>query len=130
MAYVEGESGGLRDYVRVGIRRVVMLVTCAAVAALAAMFAVVTQDQASWAAGIVSALTGVGALGVAVWMVLPGSGSVRVSNTGSARSRSGGLATSGFTGRAELLPGRVEVSGSGDADAAGGGTATTGVNLT
>jgi hypothetical protein len=54
-------------------RRLVLLLTALAVAALAAIFAIVGWAQAERIAIVVAGLVAVAALGVAVWAALPGS---------------------------------------------------------
>lgn len=87
-------------------------------------------------ATVVSALVAVAALGVAVWAALPAprSRGLRVTDTGEARARTGGIAVSGLTALATGGTGSdlatVEVEHTGPADATGGGDATSGVRLT
>lgn len=125
-------------------RRVVVLVTCTAVAALGAVFAVTRWSEADRIATVVSALAAVAALGVAVWAAFPASGdagrgsgtgavtglAIWVSGTGDARSGPGGTANTGLTAPAGALRGTVGIERTGSADASGGGDSRTGVDLT
>lgn len=114
------------------VRRMVLAVTCLAVAGLGGVFAIVQWDGASRVATMVSALVAVAALGVAVWAGLPATGSsaLRVTDTGKARARAGGRAVSGLTGPAAARQGAVQVERTGPADATDGGDATSGIRLT
>jgi hypothetical protein len=112
------------------MRRLVLLLTALAVAALAAIFVWVGWDQADRIAVVVAGLVAVGALGVAVWAALSGerSARVRVSHTGRARASKGGIATTGLSGTPP--PTRpIEVEHTGPAEAGEGGEATSGARL-
>jgi len=76
----------------------VLACTAASVAVLAGVFAVLGWEHADKAASVVSALTGVAAVGVAIWAAAPaasGGGNIRVSKTGRATARGHGLAKPG-----------------------------------
>ncbi|MGC9382107.1 hypothetical protein [Streptomyces sp. MH13] len=117
-------------------RRIVLAVTCSAVAGLGVAFLLLQGDEAGQVATVVSALVAVAALGVAVWTALPAprSRGLRVTDTGEARAGAGGTAVSGLTapaaGGTGSDPGTVEVERTGPAEATGGGDATSGVRLT
>ncbi|MEU8157089.1 hypothetical protein AB0B94_25800 [Micromonospora sp. NPDC048986] len=116
-------------------RRIVLALTCLAVAGLGAAFLLLRGDKASQVATVVSALVAVAALGVAVWAALPRrrSRGLRVADTGDARAGAGGTAVSGLTAPGAAAgsdPGTVEVERTGPADATGGGDATSGIRLT
>jgi hypothetical protein len=122
-----------RHNTRMNARRVVLIVTCLAVAGLAGWFGVARWERADRVATVLSGLGAVAAVGVAIWAALAAKGdtrSVRVSNTGPATAGPSGTATSGLTARAANLPGRLEVDHTGRADSSRGGDATTGVGLT
>ncbi|WP_143674151.1 hypothetical protein [Streptomyces caniscabiei] len=116
-------------------RRIVLAVTCLAVAGLGVAFLLMRWDEASRLATVASALVAVAGLGVAIWAAVPGPGQrgLRVSDTGEARAAAGGTAVSGVTagatgGTGDVGP--VEVERTGPADATGGGDATSGIRLT
>jgi len=111
-------------------RRVVLLITCVVVAALALVFAVSRWDQANRIATVASALAAVAAVGVAVWAALPGSASgARAIRTGTAEaSGPGARANSGIRGAASMLGGMV-ADHTGDARATDGGSANSGIDL-
>ncbi|MDH6435941.1 cytosine/uracil/thiamine/allantoin permease [Streptomyces sp. SAI-144] len=117
-------------------RRIVLAVTCLAVAGLGVAFLLMRWDEASRLAAVASALVAVAGLGVAIWAVVPGPGTrgLRVSDTGEARAGAGGTAVSGVTavatGGTGGGVGPVEVERTGPADATGGGDATSGIRLT
>ena len=115
------------------VRRGVLLVTCVVVAALAVWFAL-DQRKVSTIATAVSALVAVAALGVGVWTTLrsstPGpvgtAPTIRVRNTGSAKSGRKGLSVSGAVGGKSAPAASVTVDGSGDAESGDGGTSVSG----
>lgn len=112
-------------------RRWVLVGTSVTVAALAAVFAVLGWDATDKVASGVSALTGVAALGVAVWVAWPTpsrSKSMHIADTGQAKVSGGGRANTGFSG-ARGGPDRLRVERTGDADASDGGDANTGAQL-
>src|SRR5690606_1044689 len=103
--------------------RWVLACTAASVAVLAGVFAVLGWEHADKAASVVSALTGVAAVGVAIWAAAPaasGGGNIRVSKTGRATARGHGLANTGMIGPADALKGDVQVERTGDAEADAG----------
>jgi hypothetical protein len=106
--------------------RVVLLLTCLAVAGLGGWFAVTRWDDANKIAAFASALGAVAAVGVAIWAALrtTSSGSIVVRRTGAAESR-GGSANTGMRGRAAGSV-RVEDTGAATSD---GGDANTGAEL-
>jgi hypothetical protein len=120
--------GPHEDDVRMTARRVVIVLTCVAVAALGAVVTVTRWEYANRIATIASALATVAAVGVAVWAALPGSGAgVRASRTGNATARGrGSRANTGLTGPPASGPAVADRTG--DAEATGGGSATTGVD--
>jgi cytosine/uracil/thiamine/allantoin permease len=111
-------------------RRVVILITCVVVAALALAFVVSRWDQANRIATVASALATVAAVGVAVWAALPGSGSAaRAIRTGTARARGlGARANSGISATTSA-PGGTLADRTGEARATDGGSANSGVDL-
>jgi hypothetical protein len=112
-----------------GTRRVVLVMTCVIVAALAVVLTVLQWEQANKVATSASALAGVAAVGVAVWAAIRGSSArVQVSNTGKATSGPGGKAVTGMSGSVAGAD-EVVVDKTGDADASGGGDASSGVQL-
>lgn len=113
-------------------RRMVLLLTCLAVAGLLIWLAVAKWTEASKIATIISALAAVAAVGVAVWAALPRSGSmgsVRASRTGNAVARGNSTATSGIVARTRWSGDQITADSTGDADASDGGDATSGVKL-
>ncbi|TYB47395.1 hypothetical protein FXF51_58275 [Nonomuraea sp. PA05] len=107
----------------------VLLATSLTVASCATTFALLTWEDVDKIATAISALAGIAAVGVAVWAALPGAGNaVRVSGTGKAVARNGGVAVSGFSGPASAAASASEVHTTGDAEASGG-KATSGVSL-
>lgn len=116
------------------VRRVVLIVTCLVVAGLAGWFLIAKWDQGDRVATALSALTGVAAVGVAIWAGLrsqgtEASGSVRVSRSGDAVAGRDGSANSGVRARLDKSSGRMRVDRSGDAQASAGGETNTGVRL-
>jgi hypothetical protein len=114
----------------VTIQRLVVLITCLAVAVLGVIFAVSQWEQASRIATVVSALTAVAALGVAVWTGLgPAQAkAVRAVDTGNARTRRGRAAVTGVSGSAAKVRGTVEAKNTGDAES-DDGDAVSGIQL-
>ena len=113
-------------------RRVVIIGTAGAVAALAVMLAVVRWDDANKVAVVISALAAVAAIGVGICAAPAGAssgGGSRVSRTGRATAGRGGWANTGVSGPAGSLPAGVRVDRTGDADAPDGGDANTGIRL-
>ncbi|MGP4101096.1 hypothetical protein [Nonomuraea sp. KM90] len=103
--------------------------TCLIVAGFAILLVLLTWEDANKIATAVSATAGLAAVGVAVWAALPSSAKrVRVSGTGKATARAGGVAVSGLTGPLTASGGVLEVNRTGDAEASGG-KATSGVSL-
>lgn len=109
-----------------GGQRFVVAASAGAGFLLAGVFSFLSWDRANQVAGIVSALVGVAALGVAIWAALEtstGSGDarVRVSRTGNATARGGGSANTGV-----IIPtsgaagGVMQVDSTGDAESDGG----------
>lgn len=112
------------------VRRVVLVLTCLAVAGLGGWFAVAKWDDASKVATLSAALAGVAAVGVAVWAALPvGKGAIRVTGTGDAVASTGGVANSGLRSSGDNVRGAIDIAQTGKADASGSGTATTGIDL-
>ncbi|WFE93565.1 hypothetical protein [Micromonospora sp. WMMD987] len=110
-------------------RRLALLITCLAVAGLAATFAIVGWDETGRMASAVSALAAVAAVGVAVWAALDArrdDSAIEVSGTGDAEARDGGRANTGLSGD----PGTrrpIKIRKTGTAKATGeGGDANTG----
>jgi hypothetical protein len=104
-------------------RRMVMLGTAGVVAV------VLQWDEANKVALVVSAVSAVAAVGVAVWAAVPAvrpNGGIWVSRTGRA---TGGRANTGVAGPAGSLTGDVRVDRTGDADAPRGDDANTGIRL-
>ncbi|MFJ1934279.1 hypothetical protein ACIOGZ_16695 [Kitasatospora sp. NPDC088160] len=144
MVLVEGRGGSLNDRRRVLFRgtrggrrnegravernrRAIIVATCLAVAVLAGALSFLSWDSANQAAGVVSAVVGVAALGVSVYAVLPSSRgvAVQVSETGKAMVRGSGDANTGFVAPAAGgLPGSVTVRNTGDAEADSGSANT------
>jgi len=113
-------------------RRVILIVTCLVVAGLGGVFALMSWDETSKIATVVSALAAVAAIGVAVWTAMPHHGSppvgaVRVSNTGRAAAHGDGTAVSGVRGPATSVSRQIEVDSTGTAETSGGGDAVSGV---
>jgi hypothetical protein len=121
------------DYCCVNVGRVVLVVTSGVVAGLATWLAAASWDQASRVATVASALAAVAAVGVAVWAAVrgpaAGSGSVKVSDTGTAVAGRQGLANTGARMRRWAGVGRVRAQHTGDAVASDGGDTNTGVRL-
>ncbi|WP_198680418.1 hypothetical protein [Lentzea terrae] len=107
------------------VARVVLTLTCVAVAGLAGWFAVARWEDANRVATATSAVFAVAAVGVAVWVALrtPGT-SVRVKDTGRATSTGSGTANTGVMGPAQ---GNVVVERTGEATS--GGAANSGVRF-
>jgi hypothetical protein len=118
------------DDVEMTARRLVIVVTCLAVAVLGAVLVATRWDDASRVATVASALAAVAAVGVAVWAALPGSvrGSVAKQTGKATASGAGSRANSGVTGPA-TMPGSARADGTGDARATEGGAANSGVDL-
>ena len=115
-------------------RRVALLVTFLAVGVLLIGLTVVSWDDASRIATIVSTVAAVAALGVAVWAALPAAaaakGRSRASLTGEAVARGkGSSANAGIIAPADGS-GEQEAHRTGRADAADGGQANTGIRWT
>jgi len=131
---MRGRVGALWDGCEVA-RRIVIIVTGVAVAALCVMFACLGLDDANTAAAVISALAGVAAVGVTVWAALNSPSKdesmvrARGTRTGLATARAGGTANTGVS--ASTVPGLdVVAKETGDAVATGDGDANTGVRLT
>ncbi|MGK3202803.1 hypothetical protein [Amycolatopsis sp. MEPSY49] len=112
------------------VGRVALLVTCVLVAGLGTWIAIARWEDANKVATAVSALGAVAAVGVAVWAVVRTprtSKAIVVTDTGKAKSASGGHAVTGVTG----TPGHdsVRAERTGDAESSGGGDAVSGVQL-
>jgi hypothetical protein len=112
-------------------RRVVLVVTCLAVAALAVVLMLMRWEQANKVATSLSALAGVAAVGVAIWAAFPRpvGTTIRVTNSGKAIAGRAGGAQTGVRASADLVVGDITVRRSGDANATGDGNAATGVEL-
>lgn len=107
--------------------RVALLVTGIAVAALSTLLALLRWEDASKLATGVQALTGVAAVGVAVWAAWPAvmaPKGIRVSRTGKATAGPKGSANTGFSGSSGTFPDGLRVNRTGDAE---GGDTNTGV---
>src|ERR1700730_10580757 len=110
--------------------RTALLATCVAVTLLAVLFIALTWEDENKLATSVAALAGVASLGVAVWAVLkrPQTARLTIRNSGTAHG-SGGVATSGISGRVGRHPGDILVEDSGEAIAKQDGEANTGVRI-
>ncbi|MDG4809500.1 hypothetical protein O7634_22360 [Micromonospora sp. WMMD1120] len=108
-------------------RHLVLLITGLLVAVLATTFVVLRWDSADRIATGVSALAGLAGVGVALWAALPGARpGLRARDTGAARARGAGYATSGIDAPADDAT-AMEVSGTGDSTAEDGGQAVSGI---
>ncbi|WP_433125373.1 hypothetical protein ACQPWW_22700 [Micromonospora sp. CA-240977] len=108
-------------------RHLVLLITGLLVAVLATSFVVLRWDSADRIATAVSALAGIGGVGVAFWAALPAARSgVHARETGMARARGTGYANSGIDAPAgDTTP--MKASRTGDATAGDGGQAISGI---
>ncbi|WP_410644586.1 hypothetical protein [Amycolatopsis sp. lyj-346] len=112
--------------------RVALVVTCGLAAALTTWFAIARWDDVNKIATMTSALGALAAVGIAVWAAVrtpPAAKSATVSDTGPARADTGGKATTGISGKANVLDARICVERTGRAEASGGGDAVTGIQL-
>jgi hypothetical protein len=107
------------------VGRIVLYVTCAAVAVLCGGFALLNWDIAVRWATVIAAVAAVAAIGVAVWATIRGPSGVQASNTGSATVGPGGKANTGIRGKVES----AKVNNTGDAKAGKDGEANTGITL-
>jgi len=108
-------------------RRAVLAVTCLLLTGVGGIWATMTWQQASQWASVVSALAGLAAVGVAIWVALPGPKSVaRASRTGKATVRGIGTANTGVMGPASSVaePAAAERTGAAEV---GDGEANTGI---
>ncbi|MGW4513187.1 hypothetical protein ACWEO4_14515 [Streptomyces sp. NPDC004393] len=127
-------------------RRLVLIVSCAAVAGLGVLLAVLRWSRADHVASVVSCLAAVAAVGVGIWAALPARPArtgtdpagaadperrlvIRVSDTGSATAGPGGRANSGVVApKGDGSPsGEITAERTGDAHASRDSDANSGI---